>query len=97
MFRAGQARDYPGGGASDPRRLAACSPKLKVIKTDAIAGAPRVGFDDWCPQINLFENRGASQTWTARRGARDQALSFIEAAPRGVTQRHPMVPDHTAG
>lgn len=49
-------------------------------------------FDDWCPQINLFEDRAASQAWAERRGVRGQILSLTEAAIRGATHWQPVVP-----
>ncbi len=54
-------------------------------------------FDDWCPQINLFEDRAASQAWAERRGARGQILSLTEAATRGAAHWQPMVPTARPG
>jgi alkylmercury lyase len=49
-------------------------------------------FDDWCPQINLFENRSASLAWAERHRVPGQTLSLAEAAARGAAHWQPMVP-----
>lgn len=48
-------------------------------------------FDDWCPQINLFENQAASLAWAQRHRVRGQTLSLAEAAARGASHWQPIV------
>ncbi len=68
--------------------------------SSAAAASPEPGVsvvDDWCPQINLFENRAASQAWAERHGVPGQVLALPEAATQGATHWQSMVPTTRRG
>lgn len=49
-------------------------------------------FDEWCPQINFFEDERASRAWAEQHRIPGQMLSLVEAAARGASHWQPMVP-----
>lgn len=79
-------------GAPETSKVVLFMPDFVSLSDGTPSPEPGVSvFDDWCPQINLFEDSAASQAWAKRRDARGQTISLTEAATRGATHWQAMV------
>ena len=81
------------GGLPEQSDVVLFMPDFFAARTEATPW-PEAGvsvFDDWCPQINFFQDTAASLAWAEQRGVRGQVLSLPDAARRGATRWQPVV------
>jgi hypothetical protein len=49
--------------------------------------------DDWCPNVNLFEDRRSAQTWGEEHGIAGRVLALREATELGAMEWRPLIGD----
>jgi hypothetical protein len=47
-------------------------------------------YEEWCPNSNLFEDKGAARDWSARHGLEGRVLNLDEASEEATGEWLPL-------